>query len=69
MNTSASSMDNNSSSWIKLITNEEVYKVLKWEVLIPAIRRALIAVTQGPNHPDGAIQPLRSCMPLPKQQG
>lgn len=70
MSTSASSVDKNSSNgWIKLITNDEVNKVLTWEVLIPAIRRALVAVSQGPNHPDGAIQPLRSFMPLPKQQG
>ncbi|CAL4096473.1 unnamed protein product, partial [Meganyctiphanes norvegica] len=42
---------------------------LTWQVLVPAMRRALIAFSQGPDHDQGAVQPLRTAVPVHQQGG
>lgn len=54
---------------IKWISNEDVFRVLTWDRLLPAIRSALVAYTQGPDHPHGAVQPLRTTIEVPQNQG
>lgn len=54
---------------IKWITNEKVKQVLTWDRVIPAMRDCLAAYSRGPDHPEGAINPLRTWVRDPKYAG
>lgn len=52
-----------SHGWVSWVSEEDVRRVLTWDLVLAAVRRALEGVTRGPNHPSGAVQPLRTHVP------
>lgn len=49
---------------IKWINDDDVKRLLTWDVLIEKVRESMIAFSLGPDHPQGAIQPLRTKIPI-----
>ncbi|XP_042876390.1 ketimine reductase mu-crystallin-like isoform X2 [Penaeus japonicus] len=49
--------------WVSWVSDEDVRRVLTWELVLGAVRRALEGVSRGPSHPLGAVQPLRVNVP------
>lgn len=49
--------------WVSWVSDEDVRRVLTWDLVLGAVRRALEGVSRGPSHPLGAVQPLRVNVP------
>ncbi|XP_045609501.1 ketimine reductase mu-crystallin [Procambarus clarkii] len=67
--TKAPQLQQSTPGWVKWISDEDVFRVLTWDRLLPAVHRSLVAYTQGPDHPQGAVQPLRTWVKIPEHQG
>ncbi|KAK7063302.1 hypothetical protein SK128_023556 [Halocaridina rubra] len=52
------------SKSIKWISEEDIRRLLTWDSLLKEVRECLMAVTRGPQHPEGAVQPLRAKIPV-----
>ncbi|KAK3863018.1 hypothetical protein Pcinc_031167 [Petrolisthes cinctipes] len=58
-----------SQGLLRWVSDDQVRRVLTWDLLLPAVRQVLQAFTLGPDHCDGAVQPLRSRIKVNQHNG